>query len=61
MTTQSFDRFILLKEENEVPHSHYSFSKLAAKDILRDIKEKFLLEIIKIKEVISNGKRKDRK
>jgi hypothetical protein len=61
MTTQSFDRFILLKEENEVPHSDYSFSKLAAKDILRDIKEKFLLEIIKIKEVIANGKRKDRK
>jgi hypothetical protein len=32
--------FIFLKEENEVPHSAYLFSKFAAKDILRDIKEK---------------------
>jgi hypothetical protein len=49
MTTQSFDRFILLKEENEVPHSDYSFSKFVAEDILRDIKAKLLLEIIEIK------------
>jgi len=49
MTAQSFDRFILLKDENEVPHSDYSFSKFVAEDILRDIKEKFVLEIIKIK------------
>jgi hypothetical protein len=40
MTTQSLDRFILLKDGNEVPHSDYSFSKFAAEDILRDIKEK---------------------
>jgi hypothetical protein len=49
MATQSFDSFIFLKEENEVSHSDYSFSKFAAEDILRDIKEKFLLEIIEIK------------
>ncbi len=40
MANLTFDRFIFLKEEKELAHSDYSFSKWAAEDILRDIKEK---------------------
>jgi hypothetical protein len=40
MANLTFDRFIFLKDEKELAHSDYSFSKFAAEDILRDIKEK---------------------
>jgi hypothetical protein len=40
MANLTFDSFIFLKEEKELAHSDYSFSNLAAKDILRGIKEK---------------------